>query len=148
MQLWQSLIDMGIHVGQNVRIKDASLAYNGHYKDMTFALLQQEQMKALHSTIAKMDKNISSLSGKVHKVKGQVSEFPSNTDTDSDDRSGTDELRVSIDAPVASVPEFRSTSKRHKFSLKRYMPRNMTKLVAFAGLVSALLALILACWSI
>ena len=106
--------------------------------------IQQERMKALHSTIARMDKNISSLSGKVRKVKNQVPEIPSDTDTESDDSSGTDERRVSIDAPAASVPEFRSSSKRHKFSLKRYMPRNVTKLVTFAGLVSALLALILA----
>ena len=38
VQLWQSLINIGVHVGQNVRIRDASLAYNGHYKDMTFAI--------------------------------------------------------------------------------------------------------------
>ena len=106
--------------------------------------IQQEQVKALHSTIARMDRNIASLSGKGRKVKSQVPELPSDTDTESDDSSGSDERRASIDAPAASVPEFRSSSKQHKFSLKRYMPRNVTKLVTFAGLVSALLALILA----
>ena len=70
--------------------------------------------------------------------------MPSETDTDSEDSSGTDDHRASIDAPAASVPQFHSSSKRHKFSLKRYMPRNVSKLVTFAGLVSALLILILA----
>ena len=106
--------------------------------------IQQEQMRVLHSTMAKMNKNITSLSGKVRKVKSGVPDIPSETDTDSSDSSGNDDRRPSLDSPTVNVPEFRSESKRHKFSLKRFMPRNVKKLVTFAGLVSALLALILA----
>ena len=45
VQLWQSLINMGIHLGQKVRIKDASLAYNGHYKDITFAINFPDELR-------------------------------------------------------------------------------------------------------
>ena len=47
VQLWHSLRNIGIHLGQKVRIKDASLAYNGHYKDMTFAINLRDKFEVM-----------------------------------------------------------------------------------------------------
>ena len=112
----------------------------GNSEILQIVRIQQDQMRALHSTIAKMNKNINSISGKVRKVKSKVPDIPSETETDTDSSSDDDERRVSIDVPTVNVPEFRSDSRRHKFSLKRYMPSNVKKLVTFAGLVSAFLS--------
>ena len=111
--------------------------------------IQQEQMKALHLSIEKMNSNMSELSKKVSKNKksskalrpqgvSDLSDTSSDTDSDDMDR------RPSLASPAIGVPEFRSDSKRHKFSLKAYLPKTVTKPVTFAVLISALLALVMA----
>ena len=47
VQLWQSVINMPIHVGQKVKVKDASLSYNPHYKDMTFAINFKDEFEVI-----------------------------------------------------------------------------------------------------
>ena len=49
VQLWQLLISMNVHVGQKGQIKDASLAYNGHYKSMTFAINFGDEFEVIFS---------------------------------------------------------------------------------------------------
>ena len=116
----------------------------GNSELLQIVKIQQEQMRALHATVAQMNTNIVSLTSKARKVKTKVPDVDTDTDTESESDSSVDERRATIDSPVSTVPEFKSTSKRHKFSLKRYLPRNVTKIVTFSGLVSAFLALVLA----
>ena len=58
-------------------------------------------MKARHSTTAKMNYNISNLTGKVRKVKSKVREVDTDTETSSNS-SSDDELRASLDYPSFS----------------------------------------------
>ena len=47
VQLRKLLISMDVHVGQKVQIKDAPLAYNGHYKSMTFAINFSDEFEVI-----------------------------------------------------------------------------------------------------
>ena len=104
--------------------------------------IQQDQMNALHATISKMNDNMAKLSSNVKKVKSKVPAVDTDTETGSDD-TDDNEPRRSCSAPAPGVPEFRSNSKRHKFSIKRYLPSGIQKPVTFAVLMSALLALVM-----
>ena len=111
--------------------------------------LQQEQERALTVSMEKTSTNMSQIAKKVSKNRKsskslQPAVFLDTSGTSSDSDAEDLEHRPSLASPAVGVPEFRNESKRHKFSLKAYLPKTVSKPVTFAMLLSALLALVLA----
>ena len=133
--------------GEDVKQGEAEAGVNKALVDVV--KLQQEQMRALHVTMERMSGNMTELTKKVSRNKKTGKSLRAERESDgsltsSDSDSDDMDRRPSLASPSVGIPEFRSSSKRHKFALKAYLPKNVTKPVTFAVLMSALLALVMA----
>ena len=128
----------GIHIGEELfdgedMKGDERVAgnYGTNAALLDIVRLQQEQMRALHVSIENMNGNMSSLAKKVSKAKKSSKAlhpegFSDSTGTSSGSDSEDLDRHPSLASPAVGVPEFKSESKRHKFSLEAYLPKTVS----------------------